>query len=206
MVTCFCASSTVRFASSRGAGTSYMGGGWLNAAFQSPCTIRHSRLATLIAGFCPTLLLFHVRQQARESNPVFRGYGATRLTSCLPAESGNSPARLRANADGTAREHVQYGCGFGNKAAEESGRGHHNGEFDASKAESSAAWIIDAPWAHLVWSRYVLVLDRSDHAGPEAGGWFSTCPAPGMNSSYKRLTLSGSSPRTRRSMEAATGR
>lgn len=61
-----------------------MGGGWLNAAFQSPCTIRHSRLATLAAGFCPTLLLFHVRQQARELNPVFRGYEPRGLpVACL---------------------------------------------------------------------------------------------------------------------------
>ncbi|PLT89411.1 hypothetical protein CN186_15640 [Sinorhizobium medicae] len=94
----------------------------------------------------------------------------------------------------------------GTKRPKKSGRRHHNGEFDASKAESNAAWFIDAPWAHLVWSRYLLALYRSDHAGPEAGGWFSTCPAPGMNSSYKRWTLSGSSPGTRRSMEAATGR
>lgn len=70
----------------------------------------------------------------------------------------------------------------------------------------SAAWIIEAPWAHLVWSRYLRVLYRSNHAGPEAGRWFSTSAAPGMNSSCKRWTLSGSSPRTRRSMEAATGR
>lgn len=49
------------------------------------------------------------------TNPVLRGYEPRGLPVALPAESGNSTARLRANADGTAREHVQYGCRFGNK-------------------------------------------------------------------------------------------
>nr|WP_234888451.1 hypothetical protein [Sinorhizobium meliloti] len=51
-------------------------------------------------------------------------------------------------------------------------RRHHNGEFDASKAESSAAWIIDAPWAHLVWSRYALALYDLTTPAPRRDGGF----------------------------------
>ncbi|WP_234837903.1 hypothetical protein [Sinorhizobium medicae] len=74
--------------------------------------------------------------------------------------------------NGTARERAQCGCRFGNKGPEESGRRHHNGEFDASKAESSAAWIIDAPWAHLVWSRYLLALYDLTTPAPRRDGGF----------------------------------
>ncbi|MDX0452841.1 hypothetical protein GOC72_05135 [Sinorhizobium medicae] len=74
--------------------------------------------------------------------------------------------------NGTARERAQCGCRFGNKGPEESGRRHHNGGFDASKAESSAAWIIDAPWAHLVWSRYLLALYDLTTPAPRRDGGF----------------------------------
>ncbi|RVJ69206.1 hypothetical protein CN171_23745 [Sinorhizobium meliloti] len=94
----------------------------------------------------------------------------------------------------------------GTKRPKKLRRRHHNGEFDDSKAESSAPWIIDAPWAHLVWSRYLLSLYDLTTPAPRPRGWFSTCPAPRMNSSCKRWTRNGSSPRTRRSVEAATGR
>ncbi len=40
------------------------------------------------------------------------------------------------------------------------------------KVESSAAWIIDAPWAHLVWSRYLLVLYDLTTPAPRRDGGF----------------------------------
>lgn len=36
----------------------------------------------------------------------------------------------------------------------------------------SAAWIIEAPWAHLVWSRYALALNDLTPPAPRRGGGF----------------------------------
>lgn len=69
----------------------------------------------------------------------------------------------------------------------------------------SAAWIIEAPWAHLVWSRYALALN--DLTTPaQAGTMVFYMPGATHEFVLQALDPERLIPRTRRSMEAATGR